>query len=188
MLRLEQKLPASVGLKRILGGLAQDSDLPMPEKMQRAIKHTWSMIEQTIPGVRFNFEFWSANLPRRSTYPACRAVLAARQQGMENDERMIRAIQSAYYVQARNPSDLDVLIQLADENGLDLKQFKNDIISQRIEDQLMEDIKFSRQLNVSSFPSLILYCGDEYIPIPHDYLNEYAMLDVMHKVINMNRV
>jgi len=182
--RLKMELPKSVQFKSILGGLADDSDLPMPEKMQAAISNTWLTIQETIPGVVFNYDFWKLNQPRRSTYPACRAVIAARIQAPDYDERMTRIIQDAYYKQARNPSDYKVLIQLADEIGLDAKRFENDILSSIVEDELMSEISFSRQMNVNSFPSLILYFNDQYLTLPHDYLHENSMLDVIHSIIN----
>ena len=46
--------------------------------------------------------------------------------GLQDDSatpRMILAIQQAYYQQARNPSELATLIELAAETGLDTKQF-----------------------------------------------------------------
>ena len=46
-------------------------------------------IEGRIPGVRFNFDFWTHCTPKRSTYPACRAVIAARAQDPTLDEAMI---------------------------------------------------------------------------------------------------
>jgi hypothetical protein len=38
-------------------------------------------IERSVPGTKFNFEFWSRCRPRRATYPACRAVIATYKSG-----------------------------------------------------------------------------------------------------------
>jgi putative protein-disulfide isomerase len=56
-------------------------------------------------------------VPRRSTYAACRAVIAARRQNPGYEEKMILAIQQAYYLEARNPADSHTLIELASEIG-----------------------------------------------------------------------
>jgi protein-disulfide isomerase-like protein with CxxC motif len=56
-------------------------------------------------GTEFNFDFWTKCQPRRDTYKACRAVIAASQQNAE--EAMIEAIQKAYYLRAMNPSEHD---------------------------------------------------------------------------------
>ncbi len=105
-------LPENVIAQRILGGLAPDTDQPMPLEMQTKLKGIWQKIQQVVPGTEFNFDFWEKCSPRRSTYQACRAVIAARNQDPANEEAMILAIQHAYYLEAKNPADLSTLIEL----------------------------------------------------------------------------
>ncbi len=113
-----RKLDGQIEVKRLLGGLAADSDEPMQDETQVMVKNAWHNIEKKLPAVKFNFDYWSLNTPRRSTYPACRAVIAARMQGSEFDIKMTKAIQVAYYQKAKNPSDLEVLLKLANSLGL----------------------------------------------------------------------
>jgi putative protein-disulfide isomerase len=114
--QLERALPPEIRLEKILGGLAPDSDRPMPDDMREKLQRTWRRIHQML-GTEFNFDFWSDCAPRRSTYPACRSVIAA---GYQNaSDRMIDAIQQAYYLRAMNPSDLETLETLAEEINLD---------------------------------------------------------------------
>ncbi|MCW8882871.1 MAG: DsbA family protein, partial [Sedimenticola sp.] len=118
-------LPANVTLTTLLGGLAADSDEPMPEAMSSFLQATWLKIMERVPGTEFNFDFWTQCRPRRATYPACRAVIAARQQGIKYESAMIKAIQQAYYLRAMNPSDDVTLVKLANELGLDARQFSD---------------------------------------------------------------
>ncbi|MCW8901475.1 MAG: DsbA family protein [Gammaproteobacteria bacterium] len=180
-------LPRDIEVQRLLGGLAADSDVPMPESMQQQIKSNWLRIEDSIPGVRFNFDFWSKCTPRRSTYPACRAVIAARNQGKENDEMMTRAIQKAYYQQARNPSDYSTLIEIADETGLSVPEFESDILSTETEKTLKAEIQFSREIFAESFPNLILQVENEIYSIPIDYNNSHIMLDKINTILKRNK-
>lgn len=174
---LLENLPKEIEVHRLLGGLAVDSDVPMPNSMQQYIKNNWSKIEDRISGVKFNFDFWSKCIPRRSTYPACRAVIAARQQGESNDMKMTKAIQKAYYEEVKNPSDRETLIELASELNLSVAQFKNDLLSAETQEKLIEEIHFSRELFAESFPNLVLQVGDEHFPIPLDYNNSETMLE-----------
>lgn len=157
---LLEKLPKDVEVKRLLGGLAPDSDIPMPESMQQSIKDNWSRIEESIPNVKFNFDFWRENIPRRSTYPACRAVIAARIQGAEYENKMIDAIQRAYYQQARNPSDISTLMELSKELNLSVPKFRDDLLSTEVNHVLQEEINLSRALYAENFPSLVLTLAD----------------------------
>lgn len=103
-------LPDGVDTRLLLGGLTPDTDKPMPESMREYLQQTWRTIQVRVPSTRFNFDFWVRCKPRRSTYPACRAVIAARTQVPALETSMITAIQRAYYQGAMNPSDDDILL------------------------------------------------------------------------------
>lgn len=65
-----------IPVQYLLGGLAPDSDVPMPKEQIAAISGYWKKIEALL-GTKFNHDFWTENTPRRSTYPACR-IMAGR--------------------------------------------------------------------------------------------------------------
>lgn len=182
--KLVENLPGGVNVKRILGGLAPDSDDAMPQPMRDQIIKNWQTIESTIPGVKFNFDFWHKCLPRRSTYAACRAVIAARQQGERYDELMTAAIQKAYYQQARNPSDDETLIELAVETGLNRQKFIDDFYDDQASLQLQKEIAFSREMYVESFPSLVLEKNSEQVVINIDYNDYQVMLRQVENRLN----
>ena len=173
---IETLLPDSIRLTKIIGGLAPDSDTPMPAHLINTIQSNWHQIEKTVPHVQFNFEFWSNNQPFRSTYPSCRAVLAAKKQSPAFENKMIQQIQWAYYKNAENPSLNQTLIQCAQRIGLNIELFKIDYTSQEIELALQKDIQFARSLAVSSYPSLRLDIDNQIVAINIDYNNAQNML------------
>jgi putative protein-disulfide isomerase len=180
---LRERLPAEVKVVRLLGGLAPDNDEPMPEEMRRHLQQTWRRIEQRIPGTRFNFAFWERCHPRRSTYPACRALIAARLQGDEYDAPMLLAIQEAYYLQARNPSDRSTLVDLAGEIGLDSVRFSADLDSESTRQQLLREIAMARSLGLDSFPSLALETGGSRWPVAVAHSDAGAMLEQIRMLL-----
>lgn len=184
--RMAKQLPESVALVYVLGGLAPDTDEPMPDEIREYVINTWRRIEKVIPGIYFNFQFWDTCSPRRSTYPACRAVIAARQQRQGADVEMIRAIQDAYYREARDPSDINTLAQLAGEIGLDTGRFTRDLAAEQIDNCLQEEIRFARELNVDSFPSLVLEVQGSRRSIPVDYHAQQSMLEMITKCLQQN--
>ena len=175
--QLIERLPAEIDIRRLVGGLAPDSDVPMPEPMRQILQQTWARIEQMIPGKKFNFDFWSQCEPRRSTYPACRAVIAARAQGEQYDLIMTRPIQQAYSQQARNPSDNDTLIELSNEIGLDTKQFAMDLVDPGTHALLLDEINQARSIGIDSFPSLMLEQDGQYTRILSNYTDVEPILD-----------
>ena len=176
-------LPENVTVRRLLGGLAPDTDQPMPDAMRTTLQATWRRIQQSIPGTEFNFGFWSDCRPRRSTWPACRAVIAARSQAAGFDEVMTRAVQKAYYLQARNPSDDTTLVELAVEIGLQEQVFSEALTAEATQQILLDEMAEARRLQVDSFPGLALQVDDSVWRIPVDYLNSQPMLDLIRQLI-----
>jgi putative protein-disulfide isomerase len=157
-----------------MGGLARDSDEPMSEETQNYVQNAWSEVSATT-GARFNLEFWEKCHPRRSTYPACRAALAGGLQGVLQE--MFAALQRAYYLEARNPSDASTHLALAGELGLDTDQFAKDLVSPRVEDLLQKDFATRHELGVREFPSLILENEGKC----HSIVRGWATLDAVRK-------
>jgi len=163
-------------IRRMLGGLAPDSEVPMPAAMRSMLQQTWQRIEQMIPGTEFNFEFWQKCSPRRSTYPANRAVIAAREQGDEFDSRMTARIQRAYYLEAKNPSDESTLIELATDIGLDADLFATSLIAESTQHKLITEIQATREMGIDSFPSMVVQKADGLRHIGLNYTQPEVMI------------
>jgi putative protein-disulfide isomerase len=172
-------LPDDVKVERLLGGLAPHSDEPMPELMREHLQQTWQRIQARIPGTPFNFDFWTHCAPRRSTGPACRAVIAARRQDPALDQAMTYAIQRAYYLEARNPSDRETLIELAGEIEADPVAFARDLDADETRQALADEIARARGMGVDSFPALVLDCSGSRWRIPVEYTDSDAILETI---------
>ena len=170
---LQKNLNDDIKLVNVVGGLAPHSDEPMPQNQREMIQNIWYEIEEKT-GAKFNHDFWKENTPKRSTYLSCQATMLARYVGKENE--MIEAIQEAYYLKAKNPSDSSVLIQLAKQIGMDEKKFEEDLNSLKIEKDLEEELNFRRSLYVRSFPSLVLKYKKDVYPINIQFGDYKAML------------
>jgi putative protein-disulfide isomerase len=148
---LRHDLEPFVRFELVLGGLAPDDDSPMTLETRRYVQEAWRAVESRT-GVRFEWSFWEKCEPRRSTWPACRAVLAAGEHG----EAMFKAIQRAYYREARDPSDPAVLVDLGAELGLDGEAFARRLDSADIQAELSSHFQRRDHLGARSYPSLAL--------------------------------
>ena len=175
--KVKNSLPSEINVQYVLGGLAPDSSEVMPNEMREYIQMNWHKIEQKIPGVSFNYTFWDSCTPKRSTYPACRAVIAVKNQNSELEQTMVKIIQQAYYLDAKNPSEDDVLISLAKTLDLDIKQFTQDLNSEPTQQLLSNDIALMQSMGVSSFPSLVLQTTNRIKSITIDYNNPKLILN-----------
>ena len=153
---VRENLPDGIEWIPLLGGLAPDSDEPMTDETKGYVQKAWRTIQERIPGTEFNFDFWEHCAPRRSTYPACRAVIAARNTSADSELSYIRALQEAYYLRAMNPSDTDTHLTLANELCLDTSVFEQQLLDPKTHQILIDEIAFARSIGGDSFPSLII--------------------------------
>ncbi|MEH6396851.1 DsbA family protein [Pseudoalteromonas sp.] len=163
-----------------VGGLAGDSDQPMPEDMQLFLQQTWRRIAAAT-GAEFNFDFWTRCQPRRSTYPACRAVIAARHYNKE--QAMLDAIQQGYYLQAQNPSDISTLVRFAQQLDIDSAAFSTLLQSAQLEQLFQQELMYVQQLPVQGFPSLVLLHNQQYYAIAVNYTDADQVIARIRSVL-----
>lgn len=166
--KLKSALAEQCDVRYLVGGLAPDSNELMSQDMQKFLQATWRKIENKL-GTKFNVEFWHKCHPRRSTYPACRAMLIAREQ--KKEPQMLAAIQQAYYLQAKNPSDIPVLEQAAKVAGVDCEHFEQNMTSKSLNKRLLNELDFVQSLPIRGFPSLVVEYQGKQSAINVDYLN-----------------
>jgi len=149
------EIPESATLVDLMGGLAPDNEAPMDSVMRQYVQDAWGAVKART-GADFNLEFWDKCEPKRSTYPACRAVIAAGEQASGARSLMYDAIQRAYFLEARNPSDAEALECVAGEIGLDRKQFTEDLGSDHINRIFQLELESVAKLGVSGFPTIVV--------------------------------
>lgn len=173
---VQNSLPKSINVQYVLGGLAADTDEIMNEEMRQYIQKNWQKIEMTIPGTQFNYDFWQKCKPKRSTYPACRAVIAIKEQKPYLEAKMVQLIQESYYLNAKNPSESDVLIELASQLDIDINKFEKNLNNEKTQCLLEHDLALSKKLGVQSFPSLVFQSNNQLKLIKIDYNNPEFIL------------
>ncbi|WP_108651973.1 DsbA family protein [Dongshaea marina] len=178
--KLQSALAGQLRIDYCVGGLAPDSDQPMPDELRQTIRGYWQKIHELL-GTEFNFDFWTENTPRRSTYPACRATLAARSQDAEPE--MIDALQRAYYLRALNPSDTQTHLKLAAELGLDLARFEKELTSDALNKRMLREIKLAHSLPIRGFPSMVLLHQGKSHPIELNYQDHSGALQQIQSLL-----
>jgi len=169
-LKALSQLPSHIDISYLLGGLAPDSKLPMSLETQKYVRDNWIKIQKVVPGTQFNYDFWTLNEPRRSTYLSCRAVISAKKQHPDFEVLMIEGIQKAYYLNALNPSNEDTLIKIARDIGLNVEKFKIALKSTKVNELLLDQIKMIKTMPISGFPSLVLVKDKDLVSIKIDFL------------------
>ncbi len=189
-LQLSKQYADALEFTSLLGGLAGDTQEPMSAELRQQLHDTWLRIEKKLPNTQFNYDFWQhwqVSKPRRSTYPACRAVIAAHQFDTDDthhyEDRMIDAIQTAYYQQALNPSENTVLEALAKQIGLDRKAFQSVFSALQTHQILEQHLALCQKMKVQSYPSLVLKLDHSYWPISVDYYQADTIIETIDSLI-----
>ena len=169
--KVRETLPIIINTNYLLGGLAPDSKIIMSPEIREYVMGNWKRIQEVIPDTKFNYDFWTLCEPKRSTYPSCRAVICAKNQRSDIEQSMINAIQQAYYLNAQNPSNEDVLIKIATDLDLDTERFKKDLRSTKVNETLLNEIELAQSISGNGFPSLVLNTDDKLKKINIDYLD-----------------
>jgi len=152
--------PNGLEMNWLMGGLAPDATEPMDAEFRQTLAGYWQKIEEAT-GTPFNHEFWETQTPIRSTYPACRAVIAADQIKPGMAPAMVKAIQQAYYQDALNPSLDQTLIDCAKVIGIPDDVFVSAYQSEGIEQIFVHQMQIAEQLQVQGFPALFVVAAKE---------------------------
>lgn len=166
----------------LLGGLAPDTDEPMPGELRTKLQDIWRHIEAKT-GTPFNHAFWQNNTPRRSTWRACRAVILAEDVGTSSVE-MVAAIQQAYYTQALNPSDRSTLVDICRKLGGDAELFSQKLDDPETQEALNQHRQLASQLGAEGFPALLLAIEDKVYPIAYGYTDGAALITRTRQIIS----
>lgn len=161
---LRAMLPRTLSVVALVGGLAPDSDEPMSTELAEYLAATWSRVG-AVCHVPMNMAYWSqVARPPRSTYPACRAVIAAERIAGRGDV-MTSRIQDALYQEAQNVWREDVLITLAEEIGFDSEGFATMLRSDDVHAVHAEQRALAERLGMTGYPSLMLIHQGQGTPI-----------------------
>jgi predicted DsbA family dithiol-disulfide isomerase len=135
--RLLVEFGANLSITYVMGGLAREYGAPYESRVTE-----W--LEQAArSGMPFDPLVWSEG-PIRSTYPACIAVKAAAEQGVEAEARYLRALREGLMCFRRKLDAKEALVDEARGVGLDVPRFRIDLDSHAILEAFGADLEATR--------------------------------------------
>ncbi len=114
------------------------------------------------------------------------AIKAAELQGKKRGTRFLRKLQENLFLQKRNISNLDVLIDCAKSVGIDLELFQQDIHSESAANAFQCDLKITSEMEVTEIPTLVFFnenIDEEGIKVTGHYPYE-VYLEVLFEMLN----
>ncbi len=126
------------------------------------------------------FQPWVGDDWPTTTLPAFDAAWAAFQQGESAGFAYDLRVRKAFFAQSRNIGRREVLLQTADEAGLDVARFRADFESGKARPTVLEEFQAGRdRYNVHGTPVLMLPDGPRlHLPIAFPVLEEHRVVRV----------
>lgn len=148
-------------LDRVQGEAKPGEKMRSPESMV----DEWAEISERT-GTKLNSDLWIQH-PPHSSWPANRAMKAAFNQGFEKGNRYTHQLREAIMLEKSNPSDFETLKRLADDAGLDVARFHDDMTTHAplLEQAIAEDRLAAMNSCINETPTLVMQneSGDKVI-------------------------
>jgi predicted DsbA family dithiol-disulfide isomerase len=125
-------------------------------------------------GMSCDGNLWLEN-PISSPYIASIAIKAAELQGKRSGIRFLRNLQEVLFLEKKNISNFEVLMECARNVGLDVEEFLADIHSESAAKAFQCDLKITTEMDVHEIPTLVFFnenADDEGIKIAGAYSYE----------------
>lgn len=148
---------APLQLALVMGGLRPFTTDPMtPARVEEILGH-WRHVHAA-SGQPFAAEPNTALHEPGFVYdtePASRAVVAVRSRWPTQVWRYLKAVQRAFYAEARNVTRAEVLADLAESLGLPRAEFAHAFASQAMRDATLADFRQAHEWGIRGFPAVL---------------------------------
>ncbi|MBU3214688.1 DsbA family protein [Clostridium estertheticum] len=82
----------------------------------------------------------------------------------------LKTLQKEFFINGKNMNDVEVYSKIAEDFGIDSDSFKKEFSSKKLIDQTFKQFNFASELDVSSYPSLILVNNEKSSLVSAGYL------------------
>lgn len=165
---IKSKFADDLKIALVLGGLRPGSTEPMDQKSREEILHHWHEVRKRT-GQAFQFD---GAMPAGFIYdtePPSRAVVTMGELNADMVLPYFKSIQSAFYAEGRDVTQLDVLSELADGFEVDYLKFKHKFEGEEVKQKTLAHFHRARQFGVRGFPTLVLQNDEGYTLLTHGY-------------------
>ncbi|WP_133536523.1 ClpXP adapter SpxH family protein [Heyndrickxia coagulans] len=136
----------------LIGKLSNLNDIP---KKREAVADYWEKTASRT-GMSCDGSLWIEN-PITSPYIVSIAIKAAELQGKKQGLRFLRKVQELVFLEKRNISDIQILVDCAEDVSLDVDEFLQDIHSESAAKAFQCDLKITSEMEVTESPSLVFF-------------------------------
>ena len=180
---------ADVPLEIVVGGLRANNTTPMDEEMKTMLLSHWRHVHEAT-GLPFSDQALSHPGFIYDTEPACRAVVAARLLAPGATLPVFRAIQHAFYAEALNVTQGEVLARIASAAltnagfEIDAETFGAKWAAPESIAATHDDFIQTQRWGVTGFPTLVLDRNGKLDLITAGFVRTEALVERMQAMID----
>ena len=153
---------APLQMAMIMGGLRPFTTEPMAPGRADELAGHWQQVSQASGQPFAAAPNTAMHLPGfiYDTEPASRATVTVRSLWPQQVWRYFKAVQHAFYVDAKDVTQPGVLADVAEHLGLPRAEFAHAFASQEMRDATLRDFEQSKEWGIRGFPTLLAEHGD----------------------------
>ncbi|MCB1169371.1 MAG: DsbA family protein [Leptospiraceae bacterium] len=181
--KVEEVYGDRIPVKAVMGGL-RPGELaePLDERLSRFLRHHWKQVEEAT-GQPFGYEFLDREGFVYDTEPACRAVVAFRNFLPSREFSFFSDLQSAFYRDGKDPTDVRTFQELAETYDLDGQKYLEFFGSDEARYQTSLDFQLGRAVGVTGFPALVHLKDQRAMVISYGYTPFLQIQEVMDTLV-----
>ena len=158
-LRLNTHYECSV----VLGGLRGKGQMEWNESSKFYLQGHWEQVAKRT-GQPFNTTFFKKEVFDYNTHIACKAIISVRELfGMQKAFEYLNILQEAFYVQNKDITQVDVLVDLLVSLKIESEVFKTFYESDRADILMKHDCAKARSMGANAFPSIVIIDSDGHM-------------------------
>lgn len=157
--QIRQEYAERMSAALIMGGLRPWTKEPMGEADKAGLAKHWAHVAEA-SGQPFDLGFFARERFIYDTEPAARAVVVAGRLLGAPAFGFLEAVQRAFYAENRDVTQVDVLAEIAAEQGLERGAFAAAFASEAAKQETIGHFQTSQRLGVRGFPTLAAVAED----------------------------
>ena len=139
----------------VTGGLRVGNAYPFTDKLRATLVEHWREVEE-MTKQSFNYDFTMPEGFIYNTERSCRAAVVIRRHKGDEVFPFFETLHRAFYVDAADLTNSDVLAGLAERHGLDKAAFLESFEDEAVLQETQNDFEFGHNLGLRGFPSIVL--------------------------------
>jgi putative protein-disulfide isomerase len=165
----------------VMGGLRPFNKQATTPQFREMLREHWRHVS-TASGLPFSESALERPGFVYDTEPACRAVVTARALDPAKALAYMKAVQLAFYRDARDVTSAGELAEIAGECGFERDTFRMHLDSEAMSQRTRDDFMRTQSLGVSGFPTLGVQHGEQLYLVTSGYVTddvlEYRLAEI----------